>query len=289
MSQSTVTAMPASPVSSMPSGDAGRDRHPPAGLVPAVVRAFAVLDLLAGEREPIGLSRIASSLALPKSSVHALCRTMAQLGYLRRYEDGSYFIGARVLGLAHAFSAHTQVVDEFHRIWSELGQRPEETIILSVLDGADIVYVAARPGSHPLGLAFHVGMRLPAHLAATGKSMLAFHEPAAVRERLPALLHPMVQGRQPVPIDVFLQEMAETRARGYSIDDEGVREGIYCYGAPVFGAAGLPVAGVGVCIPKALLPSSGERLRGVVMRVARQLSERIGGRVAPAAFPGSTS
>ena len=59
--------------------------------------------------------------------------------------------------------------------------------------------------------------------------------------------------------------------------------------APVFDAAGHPVAGVGVCIPKPLLPSSGERLRGVVIRVAGRLSERIGGRVVPAAASGSTS
>lgn len=289
MSPPTATAVRHPPASSTAAAEASDGARGPAGLVPAVTRAFAVLDLLATEREPIGLSRIASALALPKSSVHALCRTMSHLGYLRRFEDGSYFIGARVLELAHAFTARTQVADEFNRIWAELGQRPEETIILSVLDGADIVYVAARPGSHPLGLAFHVGMRLPAHLAATGKAMLAFQEPDAVRERLPALLHPMVQGRDPIPVEAFLHEMAQTRARGYSIDDEGVREGIYCYGAPVFDAAGHPVAGVGVCIPKPLLPSSGERLRGVVIRVAGRLSERIGGRVVPAAASGSTS
>lgn len=259
-------------------------------LVPAVTRAFAVLELLAAEGEPASLSRIASSLALPKSSVHALCRTLAHLGYLRRFDDGSYFLGARVLELAHAFTSRTQVVDEFQRIWAERGDPPEETIILSVLDGPDIVYVGARPGSHPLGLAFHVGMRLPAHLAATGKAMLAFHDPAEVRARLPASLAPMVQGRGPVPIDEFLSEMADTRRRGYSIDDEGVREGIYCYGAPVLDAAGQPVAGVGVCIPKPLLPSSGERLRGVVIHVATRLSERIGGRgVTAAAISGPKS
>ena len=42
--------------------------------------------------------------------------------------------------------------------------------LLSVLDGADVVYLAARNGARPLGLAFAKGMRLPAHLAATGRA-----------------------------------------------------------------------------------------------------------------------
>ena len=43
-------------------------------------------------------------------------------------------------------------------------------MILSVLDGADVVYVAVRNGIRPLGMAFSVGMRLPAYRAATGRA-----------------------------------------------------------------------------------------------------------------------
>ena len=62
------------------------------------------------------------------------------------------------------------------------------------------------------------------------------------------------------------------RGRGYSIDDEGVREGVYCIGAPVFDAAGQAVAGIGVCIQKAMLGGGAEqRHHDAVTRVASQL------------------
>ncbi|MDE2300367.1 MAG: hypothetical protein KGK18_19645, partial [Burkholderiales bacterium] len=71
-----------------------------------------------------------------------------------------------------------------------------------------------------------------------------------------------------------------TRKRGYSIDDEAVREGVYSFGAPVFDAAGKAVAGVAVCINKAMLGADrGERHRDAALRVARALSTRLGGEV----------
>ena len=79
----------------------------------------------------------------------------------------------------------------------------------------------------------------------------------------------------------MLKELALTRKRGYSVDDESVREGVYSFGAPVFDAAGVAVAGVAVCINKALLGSDGgERHRLVALSVASALSRRLGG-VAP--------
>jgi len=253
-------------------------------LVPAVTRAAAVLDLLAREREAMSLARLAASLGLPKSSVHGLCNTLSALGYLRREDDGSFFIGPRVMGLAHAFVAHTSPAQEFNALWAEAGAAPPETVILSVLDGADVVYVAARNGVRPLGLAFNVGMRLPAHRAATGKAMLAWIDEARLRDHFPQAELPGFMNRAPIQRSALVQELAEVRRRGFSIDDESVREGVYCFGAPVFDASGQAVAGVGVCLQKAMLdPQVAAQQSETVMRVARELSQRLGG--SPAADP----
>ncbi|HEX6362806.1 MAG TPA: helix-turn-helix domain-containing protein, partial [Albitalea sp.] len=161
-------------------------------LVPAVSRALTLLDRLAVRREPMTLARLAAELALPKSSVHGLCNTLMSFGYLRRQDDGSFLIGPRVMGLAEAFIAGTNVAREFDALWADAGIATDETILLSVLSGAEVIYVGARNGVRPLGLAFNVGMRLPAHLAATGKAMLAYHPSETVRalfreEPLPSL------------------------------------------------------------------------------------------------------
>ena len=262
---------------------------PPAALVPAVSRALLLLDRLAERREPMTLARLAAELSLPKSSVHGLCNTLMSFGYLRRQDDGSFLIGPRVMSLAEAFIAGTNVAREFNALWSDAAIATDETILLSVLSGSEVVYVAARNGVRPLGLAFNVGMRLPAHLAATGKAMLAFHQPDFVHQLFPAEPLPTMSGKGPRTLAALTKELETTRRRGYSVDDETVREGVYSMAAPVFDAAGQPVAAIGVCINRALLGTDhGERQRQAVLNAARLLSHRLGGALpAPPAAPAS--
>ena len=260
--------------------------------MPAVVRALALLERLAQQRQPMSMARLATDLALPKSSVHGLCSTLLSLGYLRRQADGGLSIGPRVMSLAAAFVAGTDVAREFDALWLAAARQepPDETVLLSVLDGNDVVYLAARNGTRPLGLAFTPGMRLPAHLAATGRAMLAYLAPvlpplsADAKAAAHAAAHvgagPLASmtPRSLTAPAALAAELALTRQRGYSVDDEGVRLGVFCVAAPVFDAGARPVAGVGVCLNKATLDDADlARQQQLVVDIAHALSHRLGG------------
>jgi DNA-binding IclR family transcriptional regulator len=264
---------------------AGSEQAPvSAGLVPAVVRAMSLLELLAQQREPMGLARLATELGLPKSSVHGLCNTLLSLGYLRRQRDGTFLVGARVLQLAEAFVASTDVAREFNEMWSEAGRGPDETVVLSVMDGLDSVYVAVCNSARPLGLSFNIGMRLPGYLTGSGKAMLAFQEPEAVRRLLGRKALPLLTERGPRDVEDLLRELAQVRTRGWAVDDQTAREGVASIAAPVFDAAGRVVAGVGICINRTRLNAArSEPLREEILDIAGALSRRIGGDGAPAA------
>ncbi len=258
------------------------ERAPMAALVPAVARALTLLDRLARGREPMTLAKLSSELALPKSSVHGLCTTLVSFGYLRRQADGSFLIGPRVMGLAEAFVAGTDVAQEFNALWGNGGAAPEETVVLSVLSGNDALYVAVRNSARPLGLAFNVGMRLPAYLSGSGKAMLAQLPADEIRSRFDGQLSSRLTSKGPRDIEAFIKELALTRKRGYSVDDEAVREGVYSFGAAVLSASGQAVAGIAVCINKAQLGANrGARHRDAALEVARQLTKRLGGEPFP--------
>ena len=256
-----------------------RERPAAPPLVPAVARALTLLDRLARGREPMTLARLSSELALPKSSVHGLCTTLVSFGYLRRQADGTFLIGPRVMGLAEAFVAGTDVAQEFNALFSGSGGLvAEETVVLSVLSGNEALYVAVRNGARPLGLAFNVGMRLPAYLSGSGKAMLAQLPADEVRQRFAGQLSTRLTSKGPRDLDSLLRELALTRRRGWSVDDEAVREGVASFGAPVFDASGRSVAGVAVCIHKAQLGGErGTRHRDAALDVARRLTLRLGG------------
>jgi DNA-binding IclR family transcriptional regulator len=243
------------------------------------------MDLLAREPGPMHMAGVAAALELPKSSVHGLCNTLLSFGWLRRADNGALQIGPGVMSLAGAFMARTSVAEEFNALWQGR-DAPQETVLLSILSGTDVVYIGARSGTRPLGLAFNVGMHLPAHLAATGKAMLAFHDPAHVRSLFASPTLPAMTGKGPRRVNDLMKELALTRERGFSIDAEGVREGVVCFGAPVFDATGRPVAGVGVCLNKAMLAgAAAARHQRDVMQAARTLSQRLGAQLPKAGAP----
>ena len=241
---------------------------------------MALLDRLASKRGPVSMASLAAELALPKSSMHGLCNTLLSCGYLQRQADGCLSIGPRVMTLAEAFVASSDVAREVDALWLATSpqQAPDETMVLSVLDGDSVLYLAVRNSSRPLGLAFNRGMRLPAHLAATGRAMLAFLAPALV---LPLLANPPLAALTPRSLtapDALAAELAATRERGFGIDDEGVRLGVYGLAAPVLDAGGRPVAGVGVCLNKATLNAADLACQQQrVQDTALALSRRLGG------------
>jgi IclR family transcriptional regulator, blcABC operon repressor len=238
--------------------------------VPAVARAARLLEALAASGEPVGLAELTSKLGLAKSTVHGLCATLVQAGLVTRLEDGTYHLGLRLVELAHAFLARADLTVEFASVWESMTIPPEESIALSVLDGGEIVYVACRNGTRPFGLNFRIGMRLPANCTASGKALLSTLTP----ERLEAIAKggglAVLTKKSIAKLEPLRRHLALTRKRGYSFDDEETREGLVCFGAPVFGPSSPEaVAAIGMSMPKGALDA---RLQALAIRTVRDLA-----------------
>ncbi len=252
----------------------------PKGAVPAVVKATSLMDALAASKEPLGLSPLANQLALPKSTVHALCATLVHSGLVRRFEDGTYHLGMHIMDLSHAFLARSDATVEFTKLSVSLDLFPEDTVILSVLDGADVVYVACRNGTRPLNLSFGIGMRLPANCAATGKALLSTLSEEHVAELSSSGGFRRLTKKSVTDLPALLKQLGQVRKHGYSIDDEETRGGTICFGAPVFDSfSKQAVAGIGVCYLKASLTPAKRKLSIHAIRdLSSTLSSRLGAR-----------
>lgn len=257
---------------------AGAAEAEPGDRVPAVVRTMSVLELLSRQTEPISLGTLTAELALPKSSLRLICNTLVSCGYARRHSDGSYRLNSKIVSLAELFLSGTDVAREFNAIWTDSRSSPEETVLLSVLSGDEAVYVAVRNSVRPLGLAFRVGLKFPAWISASGKAILA-HLPEDESMLIASRgLKSSTRPGDAASLKAFVRELELTRKRGYSIDDQGIREGVYAFGAPVFDATSNVVAGVSVCVGTASLDGeAASRHRDLAVDVARELTQRLGG------------
>ncbi len=250
------------------------------GGVPAVVKAVRLLDTLAAAKEPLSLAALTHALALPKSTVHALCATLIQARLVTRFESGTYHLGMHVMDLSHALLARTDITVEFMKLWDSLALLPEETVILSVLDDADVVYIACCNGTRPLGLNFRIGMRLPANCTASGKALLSTLSPERIAELESGGGLRRLTRRSVTRADQLLNQLAQVRNRGYSVDDEETRDGMICFGAPVFDSRSeQAAAGIGISLVKAALNKRQKILAiQAVQRLAAALSKRLGAR-----------
>lgn len=248
-----------------------------AGDVPAVVRAGAILDLVAATDGPVSMTDIAERLGLARSSAHGLCHTLVNLGLLEKRERG-FSLGGHVMNWANAFLDRSDMVGAFTRLWDQTPALRQETVTLTILDRAEVIYVASRHGNDPFGITFRMGMRLPAAYTATGKAILSTLDEAEVRRLYRDGLPPALTDRSIASLDALVEELAEIRRRGFSVDDEQVRRGMFCFGAPVHDFSGKrAVGGFAVSVrADSLTPARGEALGADVIRYARMLSRSLG-------------
>lgn len=252
--------------------------YPPKGSVPAVMRAVQVLDALAAERGALSLADLTRRLSLPKSSVLALCSSLTRTGMLSRLENGSYRLGPHILDLSHAYLANMDLTREFVDTWEALDMLRDEGIVLGVLDGADVVYVACRNGALPLGVTYRIGMRLPANCTATGKALLSTLPDERVRALYRGAELRKLTAQSHVTLKALIADLHATRARGYAIDNEETRAGMCCFGAPVFDSSGShAIAAVAIStLKRPDGDGSGAAIAQGVMKFSRALSARLG-------------
>jgi DNA-binding IclR family transcriptional regulator len=126
---------------------------------------------------------------------------------------------------------------------------PEQTVVLSVLNDTEVVYIGRRPGSRAVGANYELGMRLPANCTASGKALLSTLEPDRVRDLLSEFEPdglPILTKRSINALSALVQELIARAEHDYALDDEETAVGMICVGAPIRGATGKAVAAVAV-------------------------------------------
>ncbi len=253
-------------------------------LVPAVMRAAQILDQVAksaqeggkGSADGLKLSDLARRTGLPKSSVHGLCQTLVHLKLLKLNGDGSFTMGSQSVRWANVFMAGSDIVDAFHEAVAEAEGLGAHTLTLSHLEGPEVIYLSCRNSTAPLGITFRIGMRVPAVFTATGKAMLAAMSPQELARHLPSEWPELITPASAPSLKVLEAEMAEVKARGYSLDNGQLREGMFCIGAAICDRPFHPTAGIALSMMAAearpdIIDDMGRRVRALAHDVADRM------------------
>lgn len=199
--------------------------------VKSAARTVEVLEVLAARgNEPVTVRELCEAMNAPRSSMYALLRTLSELGWVRSDSTHSlYSIGIRALLAGTTYLDTDPLLQVIQPHVDALSRQLDETVHYGRLDRTDIVYLATHQSTAYERTHNRIGRRLPAYSTSLGKAVLAHFKEDDVEAHLPEILAPLT--RTTITSREKLQEeLAVTRARGYSIDDEENTEGLRCFG-----------------------------------------------------------
>jgi DNA-binding IclR family transcriptional regulator len=218
--------------------------------VVAIDRCLQLIELLAGEKEPVELSILASRLDLPPSAVHRTLVTLLEHGWVVQAEASqNYALSLRLGMLAFRNLDARAVPDVVQEILDRLARRTREYCRLAVVEHDDLVWVARAQGA-TTGLRYDpdMGQEIVLHATANGKAWLStLPENEALRIVCARGFKPRrsLGSRAIAGVDELRLHLKETRVRGYAIAADEAEPGTAAIAVPFHAdtAPGAPVAG----------------------------------------------
>lgn len=239
-----------------------------------LLKGLTVLEHLAASDEPRGVSEIARTLQLTKSNAHRTLQTLAAAGYVRALPGGAYECTLKLFELASAVLSRVDVRRVAEPHMRALADATQETIHLSLLDRAEVIYLHKIESPQPVRAYSSIGGRAPAYCVASGKALLAYQEEALRFLSDPLEAH---TSRTITSLDALRRELEQVRVQGFAINRGEWREGVCGLAAIVHDALGKPVAAIGISGPAARLnPAALRDFSEGVVDTARTLSRALG-------------
>ena len=251
-------------------------KEPQTPTIQVLERAFALLDLLASQPEPLALKDISEKTGLHPSTAHRILNDLTIGRYVDRPHAGSYRLGMRLLEMGNLVKARLDVRDAAIPPMRELHKFTHQPVNLSMRQGDEIVYVE-RTYSERSGMQVvrAIGGRAPLHLTSVGKLFLAHDDVARVRAY--ALRTGLTGHTRNSITDIarLERELAAVRSSGCARDDEELELGVRCMAAGIFDDQGKLVAGLSVSAPADRLEESwADRVMGTAAQISAALGYR---------------
>jgi len=212
----------------------------------AVERALDVLLCFTSQTSELTMSQISELIGINKSTVHRLLSTLEGKRFVERDPStGVYRPGLRLLQMASLAMEQNSLRRLAAPFLQDLCDQYRENVNLTVLDGADVIYVDVIEGSQRVKLAAVPGQRLPAFCTASGKAILAFLSEDHVKHVLERGMPGYTQATITSP-EEFLENVHEIRGRGFAISEQEFEDGINAIAAPI---CNQPIASISIAGP----------------------------------------
>jgi len=201
-------------------------------LIAGLEKGLAVIAAFDQDRPRLTMSEVAALCGLTRAAARRYLITLEHLGFVSS-DRKMYSLTPKVLRLGQSYMHSARlpriVQPELHKLAYAL----KEASAASVLDGGDVICIAATSAGRMVSATLQPGTRVPAYCTANGRVLLAALPQAEVdawiaRETLAPLTPHTITHAERLRI-----EIARTRAQGYAIVDQELELGLRTISVPL--------------------------------------------------------
>lgn len=202
--------------------------------VRALARGIEILKLFGTRGADLSQSEIAEALGLPLPTVHRLVATLEQRGFVTRDARSRRFrLGLEILKLLAPVMEGMRTPELAREHLRALAYETGETVNLATLDGSEVVYLMGFSGDRLLTAQTSVGLRLPAHCTALGKSLLASVGDDVAARLLGPGPYARRTARTRVTWSQLQEDLEQVRSDGFAVSDGEFEIGLVSVSVPL--------------------------------------------------------
>lgn len=218
--------------------------------IQVIDRVVLLLDALARHDDGVGLKVLGLDTGLSPSTTFRILAALQTHGLVAKDAGGHYHLGPRLTRWAARVKLGGDIRELARPVMERLRDALKETVNLTVRQGDEVVYVERATSSRMMRVEQVIGSRAPLHVTAVGKLMLGEDGRAAVNDYAQRTGLPAYTANTLSTPARLLQNINQSLARGYALDDEEAEMGVGCIGALIRDASGAAVAGLSVSAPR---------------------------------------
>lgn len=216
--------------------------------VTAFSRGLSVIRCFSESQPELTISDVARATGLNRATARRFLHTLEADGYVSS-SGGRYSLRPKVLDLGYSYLSSISVSDIFQQQLAEVADRLHESCSAAVLEDTEVVFIARARTSHlrMMTLALSVGSRLPAHLTAIGRVLLAELSDEVLDDRLRRVDLNRRTERSLYNVEDLKEEIRRVREQGYCVIDQEFEVGVLAAAVPVR-RPGRPTVGISVAM-----------------------------------------
>lgn len=211
----------------------------------SVRRGLSLIESFDPAHPRLTLDEVSARSGISRSAARRLLLTLVDLGYLST--DGHLFwLMPRLLDLGYVQQSRLSLADIARPHCEALSTELDRNVALAVLDGQDVRFLLRCGAPRIMSVALNVGSRLPAHLTAVGRALLAWLSEDELARHMKTLQMTSQTARSVTSVERLRATLMQVRADGYAVVEQELEEGLSAIAAPVRDRSGRIVAAVNV-------------------------------------------